>query len=238
MRISIFTKALTLVLIFAGVFALQTDSNAQVSISGGVDVVSKYVWRGYNLADGFSVQPTLDITLGSFGFNIWASRAMADRDTYSASDELDFTFTYSPMLSDQLGVTLGFIYYTFPTQDDFDVDAHTSKEVFATLAPAGLPLSPELTVYYDFDLGDDLYASLGVGHSIPLNGHSLDLGVALGYNNGQFGAKSNISNIDFSVSTGLALGAVSISPRVVYVVVPESSVNTDNEFYFGVSISR
>lgn len=218
----------------------QKDLSAQINVSGGVDFVSKYIWRGFNLADKPTLQPTLDFGMGNSGFalNIWGSFAMADRDIYDPADELDFTLTHSSELGGQLGLTVGFIYYTFPTQDEFKMSDHTSQEAFVTVAPSTLPFGPELSLFYDFNLGKDLYANLSLSHALPIGMNLLSLGTSVGYNNGQFGTNSGISHVDFSVSTEFALGGITVSPRAVYVIAPESSVNPDNEFYFGIGVSR
>ena len=233
-------KGLVLFAILSLTFFTQKDVSAQINVSGGFDFVSKYVWRGFKLANKPTVQPTLDFGMGNSGLalNVWGSYAVASRNLYSAADELDFTLTHSSELGGQLGLTLGFIYYTFPTQTDFNMSDHTSKEAFVTVAPSILPFSPELSVFYDFDLGNDLYANLSFSRDLSMGMNLLSLGASIGYNNGQFGTKSGISHIDFSVSTELGLGGFTLSPRAVYVVAPEASVNPDNQFYVGLSLSR
>ena len=115
---------------------------------------------------------------------------------------------------------------------------HTSKETFVTVAPSVLPFSPELSVLYDFDLGNDLYANLNFSRGLSMGMNLLSLGTSIGYNISQFGSKSGISHIDFSVSTELGLGGFTVSPGAGYVITPESSVNPNNEFYLGLSLSR
>jgi len=211
------------------------STHAQVDFSWSVEGVSKYIWRGFNLVDKPAIQPNLDFEFGETGFavNVWNSFAVSDRDRFSGADELDFTVSFAPPAASDFGFSAGFIFYTF----DFKADNNT-KEFFAGVAPSYLPFSPELTVYYDFDAGDNLYATLAVTRSLPLGIQSLDFGATLGYNNGQFNTKSGISHIDLSVSTSFPAGGFNLSPRAVFVLVTESSVNPDNEFFIGLSLSR
>ncbi len=236
---NLFTQICRIILLSSICLVFVQNAQAQVKVSGGVDFVSKYIWRGFNLADKPTIQPTVDFEFSNSGFalNVWSSLALASRDTYGPADELDFTVSYSAEIAGKYNVSAGFIYYTFPNQDKFKMSDHTTQEIYASFSPASLPLSPELTLFYDFNLGDDLYAVLSTGYNLPLNGHSLDFGAAVGYNNGQFNTDAGISHLNFSVSSGFQIGSFSVVPGVSYVLVPEATVNNDNEFYISLSIS-
>ena len=51
-------------------------TNAQ-SIGFGADFYNRYVWRGYDFGDSFSVQPGLAFTAGSFELGTWGSYSIS-----------------------------------------------------------------------------------------------------------------------------------------------------------------
>ena len=70
---------------------VEAQSREQkVVISGGVDLISSYVWRGVYQA-GVSLQPGMTMSVGNFSLTAWGST------DFSASDykEMDMTMTYA-----------------------------------------------------------------------------------------------------------------------------------------------
>ncbi len=66
-------KSILMVLIFFAVLGLSAFSihSAETSGSASVDVFSKYVWRGQTLSDASVIQPSVGITYGGYGANLW-----------------------------------------------------------------------------------------------------------------------------------------------------------------------
>ncbi|MDR1583665.1 MAG: hypothetical protein LBS55_10505 [Prevotellaceae bacterium] len=62
-----------------------------VETSAGVDLVSKYVWRGVDQGYGTSLQPALGLSYKGFSLGAWGSVSFANPDPY----ELDFSLGYS-----------------------------------------------------------------------------------------------------------------------------------------------
>ncbi|MFC1557029.1 TorF family putative porin [candidate division KSB1 bacterium] len=213
---------------------------AQIRLTEEVSFASKYIWRGYNIADTPVMQPsvTLEEETTGLSVNIWGSAALTDRGEFDTADELDFTLTYSTSFVENVECTAGSIFYTFPTQYPFDFDNHTTFELFFTASPSNLPVNTELTVYYDFNLGDDLYASIKLNDNVPLSGLSVGYSVGIGYNNGQFGSERGISDIVVAVDSAFLLKNLTIAPGFQCILTPEDSVNPDNEIVLSVSIGR
>ena len=228
-------SALFLAMMLCGLSAL--DSYAQLTVTGGTEVVSQYVWRGYALVDGSTLQPFLDIAWEDKGLSLslWGSAALARRDQYQGVDEFDLTLNYAVSAGAHFDVNAGVIVYTFPGQESFTISEQTSPEFYVQVTPH-LPLSPELFLAYDANLGGDFYASVGVGQGFALAGQAFSLGVAAGYNNGQFDATSGLSHFDVALSADIALGRVSLSPRAVYVRSFENTENQGNRVYVGVGL--
>ncbi len=219
------------------IILLLTSLPAKAQVSGSAAFVTKYIWRGYNLVDGPAIQPSLDFGFGDSGFsaNVWYSAGLSDRDISSAADELDFTLDYSASFVNGAGLSLGLIYYTFPNQDDFEFDDHTTQEVYVAFTPGVPYLAPTLTLYRDFNLGDDWYATFGIDQSVEAGEGSIGASAVLGYNNGQFSANSGLSHIELSVYAAIPAGVVDISPSVTFVGLFEDTVNPDNEIFFSLN---
>ena len=66
----------------------------KITISGNIDLVNNYVWRGMDQNSGFSVQPTLGLSFKGLSLTAWGSQSLtnsADRDV----QELDLNLSYS-----------------------------------------------------------------------------------------------------------------------------------------------
>ncbi|MCH7783607.1 hypothetical protein IID62_11140 [candidate division KSB1 bacterium] len=227
------TALIIIILFFTGI-----PVKAQVSVSGSVAFVTKYIWRGYNIVDDPAIQPSLDFGFGESGFsaNVWYSAGLSKRDKNGAADELDFTLDYSTSLANGAAISLGFIYYTFPNQDNFDFGDHATPEIYAAFTPGVPYLSPTLTLYYDFNLGDDLYATIGIDHTAEAGEGSVGASALLAYNNGQFGANSGFSHVELSVFAAIPAGAFEIAPSLTFFGLFEDTVNPDNEIYFSLNV--
>ena len=71
-----------LVVVLGGLTA--AESHAQLTVTGGTEVVSQYVWRGYVLVDGATVQPFLDVDWEDTGLtlSLWGSATGTQRGDY------------------------------------------------------------------------------------------------------------------------------------------------------------
>ncbi len=163
--------------------AMGAKGTFAADVTGAVDVNSAYVWRGITFNDGLVVQPSLDVTAGNFGVNVWGNIDIDDYDnTLDAGEfsEVDITLTYSASAG-PLGITGGYIEYLFPETDMGG--APGTREVFLDLSAAPADgFSVGLTGYYDFDEVDDYYLNAYLGYGIALDsGVALDMGASAGY---------------------------------------------------------
>jgi len=186
-------KYLFLIFIFCfalSVFAQESEQeSAQTEdspLSLGVDITSRYVWRGLNLGGNApSIQPSLSLSFGnekhSLSVGTWGAYTMGGAQTFQEAD-LFLTYSYSEMVS----VTL--TDYFFP--DDmgtspkyFDYGKNTTGHLFeATLGlngPEQFPISLVFAMnFYGADtrkINDDgsagdifmsKYIELGYAHSV------------------------------------------------------------------------
>ena len=79
---------------------------AQPSIGLGADLVNRYVWRGFDFGESFSVQPTVSLNAGGFDAGAWGSYAL----TTAGANELDLFASYTAG-----AVTIGVTDYYFPS---------------------------------------------------------------------------------------------------------------------------
>jgi len=219
--------------------AVGTAPDLNISVEAGVDVYSQYVWRGFRLADKASVQPTVTFGFGDSGvaLNVWGSAAIQKRNAPASleeADELDFTLSYDGVLGgedSQVGVSLGYIQYTFPNL----TGTKHSEEVYAGLS-LDHPLAPSLTTYYDFGLADAWYVTAGIGPELALTETtSLGLGASVGLSD----AARSFGFNDFTVSAslGTTFNALTLSPTIGYSYA-DDAVNGDNgEIWGGLSLS-
>jgi hypothetical protein len=124
-------------------------------------------------------------------------------------------------------LTGGVVGYLFP--NDFGAtDAFNTWEVYGKVG-LGLPLSPKLAVYYDFDKVNGAYIEASIGHSLPLGSSlSLNLGALGGLSAGQAEASSpdelnnffenGFTHLDLSAGVPVSAGIFSITPVVHFLV--------------------
>jgi hypothetical protein len=229
-------RIISLLLVFLAIVFLPLPG----AVAGQVDLVSRYVWRGFDLLPDNrpALQPSLNIDLGKSGFSlgVWGSFALAKWDEYKGANEIDLTLSYAFKTSEKWEVTAGFTHYGYWFAEDFSFKDATSQEVYATVARTDLPLSPTLSVYYDFNLGSGLYATLGGSHELKVSEKvSMELGGLVGFNSRQFIDKTGFSDIDLFVRAPLALGGLTLTPSLNLMVPLMDEVNESVEFWFGLS---
>jgi len=219
------SKVRGVVIVTALVLSLFTTAayaeDAKVTGYTSVDVMSNYVWRGQKLSNSYVVQPSVGITYGDFGANIWANLD-SDPEALGADNrfkhtETDLTATYG-FSFDKLSLTAGYIYYALEGTND-------TQEVYLS-AGYDMFLSPTLTVYYDFVEGNGGFAVASIGHSVAITKDiSLDLGASasLNLNDKVMGLDKEGKDftgfyngeLDASVSIPVTK-AISVTPKAAY----------------------
>ena len=188
---------------------------------GSVDVLSNYVWRGQKLSNSWVVQPSVGITYGGFGANLWGNydsdSTIDEGNDHGEFTETDITLNYSHSI-EKLTLTAGYIYYALSGFND-------TQEVYVS-AGYDILLNPALTVYYDFDEGNGAFIVASIGHSFEVSqGINLNLGASASYNikNSVMGVDkdgkdfSNFYNAELSSSVNIPVWkAVSVTPKIAY----------------------
>jgi uncharacterized protein (TIGR02001 family) len=217
----------------------------ETGVSVDVPVLSAYVWRGQVLVDEPVVQPGLTGTIGGFSVNAWSSMNLDGTETDGEFTEMDWTVSYAQAVGPvELG--LGVVQYTFPNStieaEDGTVSAFPGTvEVFASVGATDLILGPALTVYYDIDAIEGLYAVLSAGHSFELSDKvALELSASLGfgdkdYNTGYFGYdKAALNDLVFGAALPIAITEnISLTPTLSYMLLPDSDLGDAAKAAYG-----
>ncbi len=214
---------------------------ASVHVSGQVDLFSSYIWRGFDLNPTHQpvMQPSVTFAFGDSGLsaNVWFSISSVDRQL----DETDFTLSYDFKISENVALSAGFIHYAWYLTKNFDFDDNTTHEFYLTAALPKVPLSPGLSVYYDFHNGDGIYAALSLAHSLKLKKNAaVDLSASLGYNDGiwlEEDDDTGISDLSLGAAVPIVVGKVTLTPFVNYTIVFLDDVSEENHFWFGLSVT-
>ena len=235
------TRTLLVVLALSLLASPAFAQIGNVSVEGGVDLVSHYIFRGVVTTDKPTAQPTLTVGLGEsgFSFNVWGSAALKQRSTLDAVDELDFTITYDRNLGEQyenVALTAGYIQYTFPSAKKGE---RISGEVYAGLS-LDIPASPSLTLYRDFGLFDVAYLNGNIGHEVQLTSEGdISVGVSgdIGYSDttGKFEFNHVGGSVSLSASRSLFSASATVGIiRWIEDINPER--DEQNQVWGGVSL--
>jgi hypothetical protein len=210
------------------------------AVSGQVDLVSRYIWRGFDLLpeNHAAIQPCLAVDLGKGGFNlsVWSSFALAKWDEYKGANEIDLILAYTFKTPEKWEVTAGFTHYGYWFAEDFTFKGNTSQEIFASIARTDLPLSPQLSVYYDFNLGSGLYVTLGGSQELKVSEKVVvEMGGLIGFNSRQYIDKTGFSDINLYAKVPLTVGKLTLTPSLNMMIPLLDEVNEDTEIWFGFS---
>lgn len=165
-------KLFVLAIMIMSTLSISALYAAETEISGyaSVDFMSTYVWRGQKLSDSWVIQPSVGITYGGFGANLWANY---DTDL-NEHNETDLTLNYNFSV-DKFSFDAGYIYYALDGADD-------TQELYLSVG-YDLLLSPTLAFYYDFDEGNGAFIVASIGHSFDVvKDIALDVGASASYN--------------------------------------------------------
>jgi hypothetical protein len=229
-----------LILLVATAPAWSADATA------ALDINSAYVWRGITFNDGLVAQPSMDVTAGNFGFNVWGNMDLADyNDTLDANNfsEIDLTLSYGITVW-KIDLGVGLIEYLFPA------GGLGTREIYLSASmPIIAGLSAGVDLYYDVDEFHGLYAIANLGYALDITEKfSVEAGASAAYATEEVsaGGKSGMDDYCLSLSASYALtDAFSVGAGVNYVgslddeVLPDGKYGTglDTQFYGGVNVS-
>ena len=166
--------------VFLGGTALTASAEEETPTGDlSVSLLSKYVWRGYELSnDSIVVQPSLTAGYKGFGFNLWGNLDTDQDEEIFGTDganfnETDMTLSYDGSAG-IVGYSIGYIYYGLDGVDD-------TQEIYAGVSVDTIA-APSLTIYRDYDEFPGWYVNLSASHSFPVTeAISVDVGGHISY---------------------------------------------------------
>jgi uncharacterized protein (TIGR02001 family) len=231
----------TFQLLLATLFLLSSPSSvfSGVGFRSDLTLVSRYIWRGFDTISNNrpAIQPSLNIDFGKSGIwlNLWSAIALADTDFV----ELDLIAGYDKTYSNKITFSAGLGCFTFPSIPNWPDKNSASPEVYIGMTACFFPLSPALTFYYDFNLGDGLYTTLSLNRDFHIRGQILCPSLAVGYTRQyqKIGVDPGLSDICLGLSTDFGFRNFTLTPCVNYVIVPNHTINKENEIWAGLRVS-
>ena len=234
-------KLLGAVALIVAASASARMARAQATVGADLGLFSGYVWRGVSLTNRPVGQPNVYVAFPAGNASVtvggWAN---VDLGRYNGIDDFSqsggvsgFNLSeFDPWAEVSVPVgkatlTGGVVGYVYP--NDFGVtDDFNTWEVYGKVG-LGVPLSPKLAVYYDFDKVNGAYVEASVGHSLPLGSSlALNLGALGGFSAGQAEADSpdelnnffenGFTHLDLSAGVPVSAGIFSITPVVHFLV--------------------
>jgi len=244
-------NVLTAPLLLAGVIATARPTAAQVTVGADVGLNSRYMFWGLTLSNRPVVQPDIYLTYAGFTAGVWGNLEVSkDGDpsdltsggTRSGITEVDYWLEYNRDVG-PTAVKLGVIRWTYSQENTGSLSPYAtqanfpqltengpdinSTELYGAVTLSSVPLSPNLTLYYDTDIYKGLFGWVSITHPVPIGTKSLNVGALMGFTAGETNTTSNqiplyasegITHFDFSAGLPLEIGALSITPNAHFQV--------------------
>lgn len=217
---------------------------AQSPLAWSVSVtpVSNYIWRGFSSnLNRSAIQPSLTIAHPASGLSVngWGSfNAVSQPGTTSDIGEADLTVDWTGSVAKGANLSVGGIYYTFPNIGGGA--KNTTEEIYAGLSFPEAIFSPTLRVITDMDLGTGTYVNVGGSLPFALGSQTMVAGLNAGWNSEMYITGSTVSDINLSLGTSAQFAGLSLTPQVVYTIVPQSAVdrgiNTNSQLWGGLTV--
>jgi hypothetical protein len=161
-------KIATFMMLILGLIIIPALASAQSSfnVNLGADLYNRYVWRGMDIANTPSLQPSL--SAGYYGFELGTWGAYTLSNEASDSDEIDFWLSYTRAIGTSLTATLIATDYYFPNggikignfnnYDDPDgPGAHTIEIGLSITGPENFPITGSGYINVHNEEGGNIY---------------------------------------------------------------------------------
>jgi uncharacterized protein (TIGR02001 family) len=98
------------------------EEAAGVEYSANIGMVSKYIWRGWNLNDDLSAQGGFDVSFNGFSAGTWGG---TDKNL---GTEYDLYVGYGKTINDWVGFDVGFVQYRYPEKGEEVAEWHATVD--------------------------------------------------------------------------------------------------------------
>jgi hypothetical protein len=218
--------------------ALSAEESKSWSVDTNVGFFSDYMWRGFNLFNGASIQPSVtanyDTGYGVISGNTWVHLS-ADQDSgQDRFTETDYTLKYS-LDVDKISLSAGGIWYRYPSSDLTD-----TEEVFGSISYDYDLLNPVLTVYRDVGEFENWYYEATISHEFE---KVLESEATLTpYSTFGFASDAEkvydgdgLVQVTVGSSVSFDMGPIAVAPNVNYTFKVDDA--TVNNFWMGTNVS-
>lgn len=212
----------------------EEKASGPITISGGVDLVSDYRFRGISLSDEkVEVQPTITLTHESgFYVGTWAS-GLPKTDAYGKV-EVDLYGGWSGEIASGTTADIGVTYYWYPDGkkafgpvnyvEFIGKLSHDIGPVSATASAAYAPSQDSL------GNDDNIYLNLGLSYGIPKTPVTLEGSV--GYTSGSLGALAPGGDyLDWSLGAAFAAGPATLTVSYVDTDIKKTGIKAIDTLY-------
>lgn len=200
----------TLVLIATAMFS-TTAANAQdLTLSGGADFVSTYVWRGAYGA-GASIQPYAELALGNFAVGAWGSTAL---DATSNAKEVDWYVSYSAgnfsaMITDYWWEgefdDAGSAYKYFGKNSNHYYEAALSY-TFGDSFPLSLSVSTMFAGDKDTETDEEQYSTyIALAYPLTISDVDFEIGVGVTPSAGMYADKFSVCSLSLRAAKSITI---------------------------------
>ena len=235
------------VLVVISVLSSAVPANAQATFGVDLDLFSSYVWRGLTLTNKPVAEPGLWVSFPAGNASItaggWANIDLGKYDDASDISESGGTSAFNLAEFDPYAevsfpvgnatLTGGVTGYIYPNDEPGLTSDFNTWEIYGK-AGLDVPLSPELSIYYDIDKIKGAYIEGNISHSLAASEKvSIDLGATAGFSAGQDDdlddlgtpqadffnfAENGFTHLDLSAGVPFTAGVFSITPVIHFVI--------------------
>lgn len=226
------------------IFLFLISSVPAQELSVGSDIVSRYIWRGFDLGVNTpSIQPNIEFSASRFAAGFWAALPTANQD---ALEEIDFYVSYTFCLNNSGNINVGFTDYMNPNSGteigDFNnyddpegPGAHFLEANLNYSGPESFPLFLSFNVFFYNVRNNPVYFQAGYSTSVNDIGFEIFVGATPGEDELYYDAENfSIINTGVKISKEIKFSESFSLPIFGSVILNPSS---ENLFYvFGISL--
>lgn len=232
-----------LIVALTGILWGGAVASEKVTVTTGVDFYNRYVWRGLDIANTPSIQPSLALGYAGIEFGTWGAYALSNNA--SESDEIDFWLSYSKELESGVSFTAVVTDYYYPNagigmfnfnnydavKDDTipDPGAHIVELGLSISGPASFPVTLSGYINVHNEAGNNAYVQLDFPVMVGESEVGFFCGVAGGSkdNPDYYGTDDlNVINLGMSVGRDLTVSeSLSLPLNVTLIINPNAEIS-------------
>jgi hypothetical protein len=207
-----------------------------------IGLYSDYVFRGRNLYDDISLQPSVSTSyflgnLGSLSGNIWSHLPLGGKINSQDIKEVDFTLVHD-ISFEPLTSSIGHTWFTYFDNEEGPKDTGE----FFVAASGNTILHPTFSYYYDYRAKEASHYEISLDHSfaIELPKHTIGISpyVGLGFSTRSDPSydKEGLAYTNYGIAFEVVFSSYRVSPNLSYT--QSQDKECDNQFWFGITIGK